>query len=107
MEAVYEYRLRSRRTGSKPHVKLAAQAVEAIEMTKLQNRQTLAFAHSCLLVFVVFALPAIVQASSPQNQPFDDYIIGVNVDMVVLQATALDHKGAQVSGLVKDNFQIY
>jgi Ca-activated chloride channel family protein len=37
----------------------------------------------------------------------DDYIIGVSVDMVVLQATALDHKGALVSGLDKDNFQIY
>lgn len=76
-------------------------------MNKLQNRQALTLAHRCLLVFVVFALPAIAQASSPQNQPFDDYTIGVNVDMVVLQATALDHKGALVSGLDKDNFQIY
>ncbi len=76
-------------------------------MTKLQNQQTLAFAHRYLLVFVVFVLPTIAQSPSTQNHPPDDYTIGVNVDMVVLQATALDHKGVLVSGLDKDNFQIY
>jgi Ca-activated chloride channel family protein len=76
-------------------------------MTKPQKRQTLAFALRCLLVFVFLALPVLAQSPSAQNRPPEDYIIGVNVDMVVLQATALDHKGTLVSGLDQDNFQIY
>jgi VWFA-related protein len=58
-------------------------------------------------VFAFLAPAALTQSPSTQNHLPDDYTIGVNVDMVVLQATALDHKGALVSGLDKDNFRIY
>src|SRR5579864_2635993 len=37
----------------------------------------------------------------------DQYTIQVNVDMVILHATAQDHKHAFVSGLDKDDFQVY
>jgi Ca-activated chloride channel family protein len=69
-------------------------------MNKPQSEQRRAFTLRCLVALMVFTLPALAH-------PKDDYTIGVSVDMVVLQATALDHKGALVSGLDKDNFQIY
>jgi Ca-activated chloride channel homolog len=37
----------------------------------------------------------------------DNYTIRVNADLVVLHATVEDRKGAPVSGLVKNDFQIY
>ncbi len=60
----------------------------------------------CLATLLLLIAPSALarrQASSPPH----DYIIGVNVDMVVLQATALDHKGTLVSGLGQADFQIY
>ena len=48
------------------------------------------------------------QESSPsQSRPGDDYTISVNVNMVVLRATVQDHKGILVSGLGKDDFEVY
>jgi Ca-activated chloride channel homolog len=78
-----------------------------MEMNKPRNQQTFAAALPCLLALPFLALPALAQSSSAQDHPSADYTIGVNVDMVVLQATALDRKGALVSGLEKDDFQIY
>jgi Ca-activated chloride channel family protein len=43
----------------------------------------------------------------PKDHPSDDFTISVNVDVVVLHATAQDKKGALVAGLNKDDFQIY
>jgi len=59
---------------------------------------------------VLIALPplALVQAPSPlPSLQADEYTINVDVNMVVLHATAQDHKGALVSGLSKDDFQVY
>lgn len=64
----------------------------------------------CLVVLVVLALPSLAwpqESSSPQSYQGGDYTISVSVDMVVLPATAQDHKGALVSGLAKDDFQVY
>ena len=47
------------------------------------------------------------ESSSAQSRPGDEYTIRVDVDMVVLHATAQDHKHALVSGLDKDDFQVY
>ena len=61
-------------------------------------------------LLALIAAPAVARAqqSSPsQSRPDDDYTISVNVNMVVLRATALDHKGALVSGLGKNDFQVY
>lgn len=44
--------------------------------------------------------------SAPAEQD-DQYKLKVNVDMVVLSATVLNHSGAPVSGLVKEDFQVY
>jgi Ca-activated chloride channel family protein len=64
----------------------------------------------CLIAVVAFILPSAArpqESSSQKSYPGDDYTIGVNVDMVVLQATALDHKGTLVSGLTKGEFHVY
>jgi VWFA-related protein len=47
------------------------------------------------------------EPTPPKKHPSDDFTISVNVDVVVLHATAQDKKGALVSGLSKDDFQIY
>ncbi len=64
----------------------------------------------CLAALIVLLSPSLArpQESPPsQSREGDLYTIGVNVDMVVLHATAQDHKGTLVSGLAKDDFQIY
>jgi len=77
-------------------------------MTNPRNQRRFAAALPYLLaLLLLLAPPILAPSSSPQNQPSADFTIGVNVDMVVLQATALDRKGALVSGLEKDDFQIY
>jgi VWFA-related protein len=61
------------------------------------------------LLFLL-VLPSVVrpQESSPsQSRRGDDYTIKVNADSVVLRATVQNHKGAPVSGLGKDDFQVY
>jgi Ca-activated chloride channel homolog len=63
-----------------------------------------------IALLLLIAPPAWLQAqqsSPPKSHSDDDYAITVNVDVVVLHATAQDHKGALVSGLGKDDFQIY
>jgi Ca-activated chloride channel family protein len=76
-------------------------------MNKPRNPQRFASTRSYLLPLLFLSLPILAQASAAQNPAPADYTIGVNVDMVVLQATALDRKGALVSGLEKDDFRIY
>lgn len=59
-----------------------------------------------LLVLIV--LPwAVKSQSAPPSGQNGPYAIRSNVDLVVLQATVRDHKGAPVSGLSKENFQVY
>jgi Ca-activated chloride channel homolog len=61
-----------------------------------------------LLVLSVLPSLASPQQSSPlQKGQGDDYTFRVNVDQVVLHATAQGHNGALVSGLSKDDFQVY
>jgi VWFA-related protein len=47
------------------------------------------------------------QSFSSQSRPGDEYTISVNVNMVVLRATAEDRKGTLVSGLGKNDFQVF
>ena len=61
-------------------------------------------------LFLLILLPGIAwpQVSSPpQSRQGGDYTIKVSVDSVVLRATVQDHKGVLVSGLGKDQFQVY
>ena len=63
-----------------------------------------------IALLLLIALPGLVQAqesSPPKSHSDDDYTISVNVDVVVLHATAQDRRGTLVSGLGKDDFQIY
>jgi Ca-activated chloride channel homolog len=65
----------------------------------------------CLAAFsFLVVLPSLVwpQEGSPsQNQQGDLYTINVSVDMVVLHATVRNSRGNLVSGLSKDDFQVY
>jgi VWFA-related protein len=47
------------------------------------------------------------QELSTPSRPGDEYTIRVDVDVVVLHATAQDRNNILVSGLDKDNFQVY
>ena len=61
-----------------------------------------------LLFLVVLPSVARPQASAPpQSCQSDEYTIRVNADSVVLHATVQNHKGILVSGLGKDDFQVY
>ena len=64
----------------------------------------------CLFSFLfLIVLPCVASVSQgvPQPSQVGPYAIRTNVDLVVLQATVRDHKGAPVSGLSKENFQVY
>jgi Ca-activated chloride channel family protein len=65
----------------------------------------------CLtLALLLIMLPGVARSqasSTSQNRSSDGYRIKVNSDLVVLHATVHDHKGMLVSGLDKDNFQVY
>jgi Ca-activated chloride channel homolog len=45
--------------------------------------------------------------SAPQLSQLSPYAIRSNVNLVVLQATVRDHRGAPVSGLTQESFQVY
>ena len=59
-----------------------------------------------LLLLIVLPCVAVSQDASQPNQP-GPYAIRTSVDLVVLQITVRDRKGAPVSGLTKENFQVY
>jgi VWFA-related protein len=61
-----------------------------------------------LIGLVLAPLVAGAQPSSPsQNISGPDYTLKLNADMVILSATVLDRRNALVSGLNKDDFQVY
>jgi Ca-activated chloride channel family protein len=73
--------------------------------------EELASALRCLVSLVLLIAVtsfAWAQESSPsQNLPAEPFTMKVNVDMVVLRATVQDRKNTLVSGLSKDDFQVY
>jgi Ca-activated chloride channel family protein len=63
---------------------------------------------AALLVLISLSSWTRAQAPSPlPGRPGDEYSIKVNVDVVVLRATAQDRKNILVSGLKQDDFQVY
>ncbi|MGA7794671.1 MAG: VWA domain-containing protein [Candidatus Acidiferrales bacterium] len=57
---------------------------------------------------VLIALPCVVMSQGvPHPDQVGPYTIRTSADLVVLQATVRDHKGAPVSGLSQENFQVY
>lgn len=78
--------------------------------SKLQLQIREHFATWLGVLFVVIAVTNSVRPQEPSptpSRPGDEYTIRVDVEMVILHATAQDHKHALVSGLDKDNFQVY
>ena len=68
------------------------------------------FATGLGVLFVVIGSTSLARAqepSPPQSRIGDDYTVRVDVDMVVLHATAQDGRNILVSGLDKNNFQVY
>jgi VWFA-related protein len=65
----------------------------------------------CIVALYLISLfPALSQAQQstpPQSGSGDPFTLKMNVDLVVLSATAQNRKGALVSGLGKDDFQVY
>src|SRR5689334_9762070 len=62
------------------------------------------------VLFLVIALTSSVrpqELSPASSRPGDEFSIRVDVDVVVLHATVQDRKNIPVSGLDKDNFQVY
>jgi Ca-activated chloride channel homolog len=66
------------------------------------------------LIAPLFALPIALASwaqaqkpASPPTSPADEYAIKVDVDVVVLRAATQDRKNILVSGLNKDDFQVY
>ncbi|HWX54692.1 MAG TPA: VWA domain-containing protein [Verrucomicrobiae bacterium] len=60
-----------------------------------------------LFLVVLSSIAPSQTASRSQDRPDGTHTIKVNTNLVVLHATAHDHKGAPVSGLDKDSFQVY
>lgn len=74
------------------------------------SRTSLSVSLLCMLTIATSAtLPIAVHSqtlSSAQNRT-GNYTLEVNANLVVLSATVINHHNALVSGLVKDNFQVY
>jgi len=75
----------------------------------MSNLKTLSRARCLSALLALLFLPTSIwaqEASSSKNQD-SPFIISVSVNMVVLHATVQDRKGRLVSGLSKENFQIF
>jgi Ca-activated chloride channel homolog len=79
--------------------------------TAIPARQDCAFTHRCLVALLfLIVLPVLVrsQESSPSlGRQRNEYTIMVSADSVVLHATVQNHKDVLVSGLGKNDFQVY
>jgi hypothetical protein len=83
----------------------------------MKQRAIQKYALSSLLLLIVLPCVAVSRApvppgarqnhNPPQPSQLTPYAIRSNVNLVVLQATVRDHKGAPVSGLTQENFQVY
>ena len=79
--------------------------------TEVRMGKVCATASRCLVALVfLLALPSVArpqEVSTSELRPVAPYKISVSVSSVVLHATVENHKGAPVSGLGKDDFQVY
>jgi VWFA-related protein len=63
-----------------------------------------------LSLLALITLPCVASsqdAVSSQNSSSNDYTLRINTNLVILNATVLDHHNALVSGLGKNDFQVY
>jgi Ca-activated chloride channel family protein len=84
--------------------------LSAPPQSKPRQQATLHFSRwlAALLFLITVSSQARTQETAPApTHPGDEYTIKVNVDMVILGATAHDRKNVLVSGINQDNFQVY
>ena len=60
-----------------------------------------------LSLFVLLGITQLLESSPQQNRPGDPFGISVNVEVVVLHATVRNRQGVPVSGLDREDFQVY
>src|ERR1035437_1649842 len=100
------------RGGNGPRSRTAAQIPQnarriKAESEKLMKRRALQEHYLLSFIFLII-LPCVALGQGiPQPGQVGPYAIRTNVDLVVLRASVRDHKGAPVSGLIKENFQVY
>jgi len=79
--------------------------------TEVRRVKPCATTGRCLAALVfLLTLPSVVrlqEAPTSELRPVTPYKISVSVSSVVLHATAENNKGAPVSGLTEDDFQVY
>ena len=72
-------------------------------MRRRAGHKLFLFAFIFLIILPCIAMSQGVQ----QTNQAGPYAIRTNVDLVVLRASVRDHKGAPVSGLAQEDFQVY
>ncbi|MGD1158284.1 MAG: VWA domain-containing protein [Terriglobia bacterium] len=84
---------------------------EELFRTEVSGRRARATTNGCLVsLCLLIILPGVArpqEASTSELRQVNPYKISVSVDSVVLHATVQNHKGTPVSGLSKDDFQVY
>jgi Ca-activated chloride channel family protein len=79
-----------------------------------QHRETRVFRRAMWAAFLALPLALAAQTrqapdarTPPAEKKGREYTINVDVNLVVLHATVLDHKGKMVDGLKEDSFQVF
>lgn len=88
----------------------AARTLHSLRGVQIRTAHVARIASLVSILFLLILLRAATANQSPasQNAQNDDgYTIRVSVDQVVLHATVRNSRGTPISGLTKDNFQIY
>jgi Ca-activated chloride channel family protein len=82
------------------------------EAPEINHSPRLVLAAPVLFLLALAALISLSETTSSQDIPSakndsGDYTLRVNANLVLLSATVVDHHNALVSGLVKEDFQVY
>jgi Ca-activated chloride channel homolog len=89
--------------------RIAATTLRSLREVRLREARVARIA-SLVTILVLIVLLGVANALEPpasQTGQGDEYTIRVSVDQVVLHATVRNRRGTPVSGLGKENFQIY
>ena len=87
-----------------------SQAGESLNKGTCPGQARATTSHCLVALIFLLALPALARpqaVSTSELRPVTPYKISVSVSSVVLHATVENHKGTTVSGLGKDDFQVY
>ena len=83
-------------------------AVRLVGKVSVRECLSISFYLVAVLCFIVTSSISFAQESArPSSRQEAPFIISVDVNMVVLHATVLDRRNMRVSGLGKENFQIF